>query len=163
MSLTTQQQLVIEQAQRLYDTVDHTGEHLDSKASTVLQAGSLIIALTSATTLPSIVASQATLWVIIGMAIGSLAFIGMTVCAILAWRPLDHKLVGEPDWDSFYDKYISKEKDDAVAQVLSNLATSTTHNMAANERKARFVTWGTWLLVVQVVGILVIALASALA
>lgn len=161
MSLTTQQQLVIEQAQRLYDTVDHTGEHLDGKASTVLQAGSLIIALTSATTLPSLVAGTSAPWVLPGLAIGFLAFIGMTICAILAWHPSDHKLVGEPNWDSFYDNYISKEKDEAVSQILSNLAASTAHNMAANARKARYVTWAVWLLVAQVAGILVIALASA--
>lgn len=162
MSLTTQQQLVIEQAQRLYDTVDHTGEHLDGKASTVLQAGSLIIALTGATTLPSLVAGTSAPWVLPGVAVGFLAFIGMTVCAILAWRPDDHKLVGQPDWDGFYDNYISKEKDEAVSQVLSNLAAAIKHNMAANERKATYVTAATWLLVAQVVGILVIALASAL-
>ena len=90
-----------------------------------------------------------------------LAFIGMIVCAVLAWRPQDHKLVGATTWDEFFDHYISKELDDAYNQVLSNLSNAITINLAANQRKARYVTAATWLLALQVTGILVIALASA--
>lgn len=162
MSLTTQQQLVLEQNRRLYDTVDRTGEHLDGKASAILQAGSLIIALTGATTLPSLVGAAPAPPVLAGLAVGCLAFIGMTVCAILAWHPSDHKLVGSPDWDKYFDLYISKELDDAYNQILADFSHATSLNMVANARKARYVMWATWLLVLQVVGILVIALASAL-
>lgn len=162
MALTTQQNLILEQTQRLYDTIDRTGEHLDGKAATILQAGSLIIALTSATTLPALVTSQATPWIIAGAAIGFFAFIGMTVCAILAWRPQAHKLVGATTWDDFFDLYISKQADEAYNQVLVNLSHAITANMAANQSKARYVTWSAWLLALQVTGILAIALASAL-
>jgi hypothetical protein len=162
MPLTTQQNLVLEQSRRLYDGVDRTGEHLDGKASAVLQAGSLIIALTSATTLPSLVSSQPSPPVLAGLAVGFLAFIGMTVCAILAWRPQEHKQVGATTWDDLFDMYISKEMDDAYNQVLYDLSCAITANMAANERKARYVALATWLLVLQVVGILVLALASGL-
>jgi hypothetical protein len=161
MAYTIQKQLVLEQTQRLYDTVDRTGEHLDGKAATVLQAGSLIIALTSATTLPSLVGAQPSPWMLGGLVCGFLAFIGMTICAILAWRPGDHKLSGSPDWDNFFDLYISQEMDDAYNQVLSNLGIAVAANMATNARKARYVTLATWLLVLQVVGILVLAVASA--
>lgn len=162
MSLTSQQNLVLEQTQRLYDNVDRTGEHLDSKASAVLQAGSLIIALTSATALPSVISGSQSPYGVAGLAVGFLAFIGMTACAMLAWRPQDHKLVGAYTWDDFFDLYISKELDDAYNQVLFNLSDAITINMAVNAIKAKYVTWATWLLVLQVVGILVIALASTL-
>ena len=86
MAYTIQKQLVLEQAQRLNDTVDRTGEHLDGKAAALLQAGSLIIALTGATSLPALVANQPPPFVLAGAAAGFLAFIAMTVCAVLAWR-----------------------------------------------------------------------------
>lgn len=138
------------------------GEHLDGKAGTILQAGSLIIALTGATTLPSLVSSQLSGWMLAGTSIGFLAFIGMTVCAILAWRPTNYQMAGSASWDNYFDLYISKEVDDAYNQVLYSLTQVITANMAANTRKARYVTLGTWLLVVQVVGILAIAVASSM-
>lgn len=162
MGLTTQQQLVLEQTQRLYDTLDRTGEHLDGKAAAILQAGSLIIALTGATVLPSLVASTKSPWLVAGLAIGFAAFIGMTICAIVAWRPADHQLVGSESWDNFFDLYISKEVDDAYNQVLGNLSDAIAANKDANEVKVRYVTVGAWLLVVQVVGILAMALVGAL-
>jgi hypothetical protein len=162
MGLTTQQNLVLEQTQRLYDNIDRTGEHLDGKAAAILQAGSLIIALVGATTLPSLVTNSTMPWVLAGAATGFVAFIGMTICAVLAWRPSEHKYVGSLSWDNFFDLYISKELDDAYNQVLINLSDAIKANIAANERKARYVTLGTWLLVLQVAGILVIALGSAL-
>lgn len=162
MGLTTQQNLVLGQTQRLSDSVDRTGEHLDGKAAAVLQAGSLIIALTGATTLPTLVGSSPAPWLLVGLAAGFGAFIGMTICAVLAWRPNGHKLAGSADWDTYFDLYISKEADDAYNQVLHNLSRAITANQSANERKARYVTWSAWLLALQVAGILVIALGSAL-
>jgi hypothetical protein len=161
MPLTTQQRLILEQTQRLYDTTDRTGEHLDGKAGTILQAGSLIIALTGATVLPSIVAAGTSPGSLAGVALGFVAFIGMTLCALAAWQPGTHHLAGSADWDRLYDLYISVECDDAYNQVLVNLSDAIDANQAMNERKARFVTVGTWLLAVQVAGILLLALLGA--
>lgn len=162
MELSTQQQLLLDQTLRLCDSVDRTGEHLDGKAGTILQAGSLIIALTGATTLPSLVAGSQSPYVLAALSVGFLAFIGMTACAVWAWRPSDHKLVGAETWEDSFTMYINQEPEKAYQQVLFDLLESVGPNMATNARKARYVTLATWLLVLQVVGILVIALASAL-
>lgn len=162
MQLTTQQELVLEQTQRLYDGVDRTGEHLDNKAATILQAGSLIIALTGATTLPAVIAANASLWTLAAVAGSFLLFIAMVACAIFAWRPDTHEQAGRADWDSFFDEYISRERDEAYNQVLSNLMGAIQVNQAGNKRKARYVTAAAWLLALQVAGILVLAVGGAL-
>lgn len=162
MQLTTQQMLVLEQTQRLYDGVDRTGEHLDNKAATVLQAGSLIIALTGATTLPAVIAANSSPWTLAALAGSFLLFITMVACAIFAWRPNTHEQPGRADWDSFFDEYISRERDEAYNQVLSNLMGAIQVNQAGNKRKARYVTAAAWLLALQVAGILVLAVAGAL-
>ncbi len=161
--LTTQQQMVIEQQYRRYDVVERTGEHLDSKAATVLQAGAIIIALTSVVSLPAVVRSPAPpLLALIGIMVAFGLFFGMIICAILAWRPSGHKQNGAATWDEAFDAYINENPERCFDQVLSDLLGSTAANMTRNERKARYVTASAWLLALQVAGILALAVAAAL-
>lgn len=163
MTITNQQRLVLDQQQRLSDTIDRSGEQLDNKAAVLLQAGGLLIALTGATVLPDAIAASVSPWTLAGVALGFLLFIAMIACAMLAWRPQNHMLVGAgADWDSFFDDYISKDVDDAYNQVLQNLLIATDYNRAANARKARLVELAGWLFALQVAGILVLAVVGAL-
>ncbi len=161
--LTTQQQMVLEQQYRRYDVVESTGEHLDSKAATVLQAGAFVIALTGVVALPDVVRSpQPPVPVLIGIAVAFGLFLGMILCAIWAWRPAGHKQAGAVTWEEAFDAYINEDSDGCFRQVLSDLLGATAANMTRNERKARYVTAAVWLLALQVASILALAVAAEL-
>ena len=164
MNITTQQQLILEQQQRLYDTIERTGEHLDNKAAVILQSGGLILALTGATVLPTVIAAHSSPLMLAGVAVGFLVFIAMIGCAIQAWRPQDHVLPGGgADWDSFFDDYINREGDEAFYTTLKNLLDATNSNRAANERKSWYVTLSSGLLALQVAAILLLSIWAAVA
>lgn len=160
--LTPQQQLLLDQQWRMLDARNQAGEHLDNKASTIVQSGSLIIALVGAVTIPPVIAQQAPSIQLVGLAFALAMFAGMIVCALRAWYPSDFSIPGATDWDSMYNNYVNESLDNAYAHVLSNVQSSTDKHERRNAIKAKYVTLATWLLVAQVVGILVIALASAL-
>lgn len=160
-SLTPQQQLLLDQQWRMLDTRNQAGEHLDNKASTIVQSGSLIIALVGAVTIPPVISQQAPSVQLAGLAFALAMFAGMIICALRAWHPSDFGIPGPTDWDTMYNNYVNESLDNAYAQVLSNVKNSTDKHERRNAIKAKYVTWATWLLVLQVVGILVIAVASA--
>ena len=155
MSITAQQQLVIEQQQRYYDAVDRTGEHLDGKASDLLQSGSLVITIAGLATLlgPQ---SARTPWGVGALIAVALLFMAMIACIVMAWRPADHLLPGSTDWDTMFDRYISCPVDDAYNLALANLLDATAYNLARNRQKAELVTLAGWLLIAQV-GVLLLA------
>lgn len=161
-SLTPQQQLLLDQQWRMLDARNQAGDHLDNKASIILQSGSLIIALVGVVALPSVIAQQAPTVQLVGLAFALLMFAGMIMCALLAWRPSDFSIPGATDWDAMYNDYVNETLANAYAQVLSNIMNTTDKHAQRNRVKAKYVTWGAWLLVLQVAGILVIAVASAL-
>ena len=76
MSITAQQQLVIEQQQRYYDAVDRTGEHLDGKAAALLQVGSLVITIAGLATLLGPQPARSP-WALGALAAVALLFMGM--------------------------------------------------------------------------------------
>jgi len=139
MGMTTQQQLVIDQCKRNYDDLNRTGEHLDHKAMLVIVASILLFGASSGVFVPLAFCVAA-----IGAAIGALA-------------PREHKRVGDGDWDTFFNLYISVEADDAINQVLSNLGNAITVNAASNEDKARIVNLSMLMLLLQVLSTLIVA------
>lgn len=159
--ITHQQRLVLDSQQRRAETIDRTGEHLDNKAMSILQAGGLIVAIAGATTLPAFVASITSPWMLSGVAVGFVLFIAMVYCALKAWSPTSHEIAGPSDWDAAFDDYISKEVDDAYNQVLSDIMAVADHNKATNERKAKYVQAAGWLLAGQVAAILILSVAVA--
>lgn len=159
--LSIQQQLVLEEQLRMLEAKDRTGEHLDGKAATVLQSGGLVIALTGAVSIPAFV-SQQTPWVLVGIAFAFAMFLGMLLCAILAWRPSPYAVPGAKTWDELFSDYLYKSGTECYDQVLSNVFAAVRQNHAHNEHKALLVQWAGWLFAVQVAGILVLAVAGAL-
>lgn len=160
--LTTQQQLLLDQQLRMLEARNQAGDQLDNKASTVLQSGSLIIALVTAVSLPTFLNQQQQPLTFLALAFALAIFGAMVVCSFLAWRPQDYFIPGALTWESMWDNYINATEEEAYRRVLSNLLKATDVHTRRNERKARYVKWATWLLVAQVVGILVIALLSSL-
>jgi hypothetical protein len=160
--LTEQQRLTLDMLWRKYDAKERTREHLDGKAATILQAGGLVVVLTGAVSISTFVTPSPTGWTLAGLAFAFALFLGMILCALLAWRPSDHSLVGPTEWDELYNEYINETIDKCYAHVVSNLLGATERNGVLNDRKAHLVGLAGWLFAAQVTGILALAVAAAL-
>lgn len=158
MQLSTQQQLVLEQMQRLYDNEERTGEHLDNKAMAILQTGSLIVALASVTVLSNISQISRSAWTVSASIFGFVLFGSMVLLSLSAMKPREHKTVGTPDWIYMHANYINKEPNEAYTQLLANLVEATKANGKANKHKAKLVERATWSVVFLVAEILVLAI-----
>ncbi|MBW7881186.1 MAG: hypothetical protein H3C34_00880 [Caldilineaceae bacterium] len=158
--MTVQQQLTLEACQRMLDTRIQTGEHLDNKAATILQAGSLIIALFGATSVPTMMYSQGSVgltWVYVPVTLVFGMFLAMVFVSLRAWNPSEHEIPGTTDWNQIVNGYLSVSIVDCYDQILSDLLQSIESNKRRNEKKACYVTMSIVLLGLQVLVILVTA------
>lgn len=158
--MSVQQQLVLEQRYKALDLHTLTGDHLDGKAQTLLQAGSLIIGLSSAVTIPTFVYQPPNVWAQSGIAIAFVAFGAMLLSSLNAWTPSKTTIPGENDWNELFDKYLYESTTGCFDKVLSDLVYTINRLHERNARKARLVILSTWLLAVQIVGILILALTA---
>lgn len=155
--LTPQQAMILDQQHRMLDTRSATGDQLDAKAGSLLQAGGLVIALAGAVNLPGFVSQPSALGTL-GIAIAFGAFAGMVVCAALAWAPSKYAIPGTSDWEEIFQDYLFLPVDGCLEQVLIDLISTTKIHETRNRAKSRYVAWATWLFAVQIVGVLVLAL-----
>lgn len=158
-ALTLQEQMVLDSLNRTYANSVQTGDHLDNKATALLQAGGLVIALTGVVKIPEFVATP-TLWAGLGIAIAFLAFAGMILLAVLAWRPSSFAHAGGIEWDEIFDDYLLVDAEKCFNQVLSDLTSAIQQNFARNTAKSRYVHLSALLFAAQVVGVLVLALSA---
>lgn len=157
--LTTQQRLVLDHKYRSFEMSKLTGDHLDSKASTLLQSASFIIALIGALKIPDVFTSPSG-WALLGLGVAFLAFAGMLLLALLAWRPSTVNLPAPQDWDFLFDRYVYEDAEGCFVQILADLNDATDTSIDRNAAKARFVTWSVWLFMVQIAGLLLLALTA---
>lgn len=158
--LSVQQQLVLEQQYKALERFTQTGDHLDGKAMAIFQAGSLIITLTSAVSLPAFVSQPATLPMRVGLIIAFGAYLLMLLLALLAWLPSKSLTPGTPDWDNLFREYLYQDATTCFDKVLSNIVDSSAAHIKRNKWKANCVRGSAILLAVQIAGILVLALAA---
>ena len=157
-SLTPQQQLVLEQRQKALDIHIQTGDHLDGKAATIMQAGGLLIALSGAVRIPAFIYNPPSLSPQIALTIAFGAYLAMLLLSLWAWMPSKSVSPGRNDWDWLYNSYISEGIDRCFEQILSDLVCSIDGQLDRNRHKARNVIIATWLLAIQLIGILALAL-----
>jgi len=156
-TLSIQQQLVLNQLVEMLREVNRSGEHLDGKATTLLQSGALVVALTGALQFsPSIFAD--TLWARGGIALAFVSFAAMIVLAVQAWLPRTHHLPGTTNWDALHQQYLYSSADDSYARMLSNYAGTVDALIAINAQKGNLVRRSAVLLVAQIGGLLLAAL-----
>ena len=157
--VSPQRQLVLEQKYRMFENSVQVGEHLDSKASALLQAGGLVIALTGVVKIPGFVANP-DLWSTIGIAIAFFAFAGMVLLAVFAGLPSDFGHSGNTNWDEMFADYIHQDVDACFDQILADLLEAIERSVQRNRSKARYVTWAAVLFAVQILGVLFLALVA---
>lgn len=155
--LTSQRELVLAQKYKMYDTTTQIGDHLDGKASVLLQAGGLIIAITGVVKIPAFVHNP-DIWAYLGIIVAFSAFAGMVICAVRAWAPAEFNHAGRSNWDEIFNDYINVDLDTCFNQVLSDLVGAINTSKSRNQQKARYVTWSAWLFAIQIVGVLILAL-----
>lgn len=156
---TAQQQAIIEHKYKTLEMSNQNGDHLDNKASTLLQAGAFIIALVGAVKIPAYVYTPNTL-ATIGIIIAFAAFAGMILLALRAWFPSNVTLPATVDWDFLWQEYVYETPEGCLNQILTDLNNVTVEYIARNAIKARCVTWSTWLFIVQIIGVLILALTA---
>ena len=157
-SMVRQYQLVLEQKYAVYDLLVNAGRHLDNKANSLIQAGGFIIALSAAVGLSTFSPDQLNGWALTGALVAAAAFAAMILISLKAWLPSDYEMPGtNKDWDKLFTDYMHKDIGECNAQVLRDLFDAINSLKARNGAKVRLVRISTWLLLVQVVGILVAA------
>lgn len=154
-----QRQAILAHQYKAMEMTNSNGDHLDNKAATLLQSGAFIIALVGAVKIPSYVYAPNTA-ATIGIIIAFAAFAGMILLALRAWFPSDVKLPGTIDWAFLWNEYVYAAGEEFFNQMLSDVQDVITESIARNAIKARCVTYATWLFIVQIVGILILALTA---
>lgn len=152
---------VIDEKYAVFNTLVSSGRHLDGKATTHLQAGSLILALSAAVGISDFTSAGLVGVSLAAAIISVLAFIAMLALSLRSLSPSDLEVLGNTKtWEHFYDKYIELEQSHCDAQVLRDLYNAINILIERDKTKAELVTWSTRLLIVQVVGIAIAAFLS---
>lgn len=155
--LTAQHELVLQQKYTLLQAVLQSSDTLDSKASTLLQSGGLIVALVGVVSIPGFVTNPSTAAKIgIGVAFG--AFLLMVILSLRASLPSKVEMPGALNWDEIHQDYLFETLDNCYQQILSDCIQSIQLIQETNERKSTFIVWSALLLIVQIGGLFSIAL-----
>lgn len=155
--LTAQQQLALDQQKLLLERLDQAGTHLDSKALGMMQSAGIILALVTAVSLPL---STPTLAGKVALGAAFLAFVAMIWLSTRAWFPRAYYMPGTRDWQDLFTKYVQADLDQAFVQTLSNYREGIKILETANIQKGVSIRWSAGLFVVQIVGLLIVALAG---
>lgn len=157
--LTSQEEMLLHDRRMTVAMVDNAGDHLDSKALGLLQAASLVLALVAVlgliTRLPGLSG-----FALVGLVIALLAFGSMIVLALVAWYPRPMFAPGSKDWDTVWANYLVADTTSVYLQVISDYDELTRLFETRNRIKGRALTSSSVLFVVQLIGLLVLALAG---
>ncbi|MCO5182556.1 MAG: hypothetical protein M9928_00245 [Anaerolineae bacterium] len=139
MSLSTQQQLALDQQKALYLSVREANQRLEDKASTLLQANGFVVGLAIAAQISfgsSVTDSQKYLAVAV-----LVLFVIMIVLSLFVWLPISKKaLPGTLDWDDIYYDIVKADETGAYRLVIANLLNATIRERKRNKHR--------WMLVV---------------
>lgn len=160
--LTLQQDLVLQQKYVSLQAALQAGDSLDNKGMSLLQAGGLIVTLTTVLSISGFVSANPTPVLLLGVGVAFVAFLTMVYLSIQAWLPGKVNMPGTRDWDEIFNDYINEEPDKCFEQVLADTTESITLIEEANQRKGQRVRWSAYLLIAQVAGLLITSIIVSL-
>ena len=160
--LTVQQELVLQQKYASLQAVLQAGDSLDNKGMSLLQAGGLIVMLTTVLSIAGFVSANATSILLLGVGVAFVAFLLMIYLFIQVWLPGKINMPGTRDWAEIFNAYVNEEPGKCFEQVLADTIESITLIEEANQRKGRRIRWSAYLLVTQVGGLLVASVLVSL-
>ena len=159
--LSVQQQLALEQSRMAMNKIDQAGDILTSRAVGLLQASSLLLVLVGVVRLPSfLLAPHPAPWAQASLAVAFLAFAGMIGLFIFALLPRTYPLPGTNVWEEIFDGYLNVSEDACFDQVLSDTLRATELMASISRRKAFCLQASLVLFLLQVVGLLGLALTG---
>jgi hypothetical protein len=158
--LSPQHRLTIEQQYFSITQIDRANEQLDAKALQLLQAAGLILVLVGALEIPKFITSDPTLWARSGIFVGFLAFAGMVYLLASTVKPGAACAPGSQDWNEIYDEYLIVKLDDSYNKVLVDCLETFDRLSDLNQGKAKSLQWAIFLFVLQVTGLLTLAMAA---
>lgn len=150
---SNQYNLLLQQKYCALNMIDKANDVLDDKASKIMQASSLIIALTGLLASPFIGASITDVsyfWV----AAILIAFMFMVGLSIVSIKPKLYYIPGTQNWDKNFNQYVLSSPEDGFNQILSDCLETIDILTETNRKKGNLVRLSAYLLIFQVVGLL---------
>ena len=135
---TTQYNLLLQQKYNALGMIDKSNDVLDDKASKIMQASSLIIALTGLLASPFIGASISGVSAFLVVSILT-AFMMMVGLSIVSVAPKSHYLSGVQNWKKNFEQYVFVSAEETFTQVLSDCIKTIELLMETNSTKAKLV------------------------
>ena len=141
--------------------VDGARDSLDVRAQQLVQAAGLIVVLVSVIKLPQILATPS-LWGRLAFGVAFLAFTGMVWAALRVWWPRDYGAPGNglAEWDDTYYRSLIVDDEEGFKQVWADYQGLIDLLAAVNLRKARWLQWAMALFLIQIAGLLAVALLA---
>jgi hypothetical protein len=156
---SSQFNLLLQQKYGALNMIDKSNEVLDDKASKIMQASSLIIALTGLLASPFVGASLSGVSGILVVSI-LLAFMLMVGLSIVSVSPKMHYLPGSQNWDKNFEQYIMVTAEDSFEQILSDCIQTIDLLSETNSNKAKLVRISASLLLLQIGALLIFIFLS---
>lgn len=143
--------LVLDQKQKLLDSLRDANKHLENKASGLVQTGGFVLGLIATFGLVGTPRSGAA----IGALVSAFLFFALALVALL-WSlyPKGREYPGTSDWDATFEKYLYVDANECFEQVLSNILSATKNGEAANKEKSDLVIIIGGLFVLQLIALL---------
>lgn len=150
---------VLQEARDSMAMVDGARDSLDARAQQLVQAAGLIIVLVSVIKLPEILAQPAP-WSRIAFAFAFFVFLGMVWLALRVWWPRSYGTPGGSleDWEMVYQNSLNVSDDQSFMQVWTDYQRTIDLLIGVNIRKARYLKGAMALFLVQIAGLLAMAL-----
>lgn len=158
--LTPQERMVLELQYQNLAWLDRANEKLDDKALGLLQASSLIIILVGALQFPGFIRGEVPLLAKLGIGFGFVVFLLMVYFISKTWSPTDSPMAGPREWNELYNEYIFKDRETAYNRILAGYDKSQTMMLELNARKARSLQGAIFLFILQIGGLLAVAMLS---
>lgn len=157
--MTVQQQLILQQKQTGLAMTADARTSIDNRASALLQASGLLLVLVGVVKLPDFVLQPST-FATLALIVAFLAFAGMVALTLITLKPRVFPVPVTDDWDVISTRYLQASEEACYDQVISDLLAAIDMMEAINKRKAAYLKFSMLLFVVQIVGLLTLALTA---
>lgn len=156
-----QYELVLEEQRRILESVKQSGDTLDSKASTLLQSGSILIGAVALLNTIGLFPSSLSLGDQLALVVTGLGFLGVLVSFVQTYRPSWLSVpgvMGDDAWETMFQDYIHQDEAACFRQVLRDYQNSIGKLRKRNLKKSQWVEIGTYALLFMSVGLIIGAL-----
>lgn len=152
---------VLQEARDTMTMADGARDSLDARAQQLVQAAGLIVVIVSVIKLPQVLAGPSFLGRL-AFAVAFFAFTGMVWAALRVWWPRQYGTPGTSlaEWDETYYRSLIVDDEEGFKQVYADYQGVVDLLVAVNLRKARWLQWAMVLFLVQIAGLLGLALLA---